>query len=58
MSYSILIKKSDGGFQEEPTNCNGSDATIVAARQCTIPNSVLSAVPFSLAGTDSVYATI
>ena len=57
-SYKILFKKADNSFATELTSCNGSDSTILVNRSCTIPKTVFSASPFSLANTASVYAKI
>jgi hypothetical protein len=35
--YEVLFLKADGTFGTETTNCDGSNAGIVAARTCTIP---------------------
>lgn len=35
-------------------NCNGGDSTILSNSQCTIPLSILTAVPFSLTNGDSI----
>ena len=39
-------------------NCDGSNATIVTAKSCTVPISVLRAAPFNLAWGTSVYAKV
>jgi hypothetical protein len=39
-------------------NCNGADSSIVAALQCDIPLTVLTASPFSLVLGDLVRATV
>ncbi len=57
-SYKIYFKKADGSYAQEQTNCDGSGATIVANKSCTIPKSVFSAAPFNLLNTDSVYSKI
>ena len=55
-SYTIYFRHSDGtSFSEETTNCNGTSSTIVSARTCTVPLSVLEASPFSLSSGDTVY---
>lgn len=46
--YEILIRKYDGTFAEESTNCNGTQSAIVTALKCTIPLTTLRASPFSL----------
>jgi hypothetical protein len=46
LSYSVLIEQSDGNFSEDLTNCDGSDASVVAATQCSIPVSALTIAPF------------
>ena len=48
-SYTVTILQSDGStFSEDIVNCDGSDSTILTARQCKIPLSVLTSTPYSL----------
>jgi hypothetical protein len=47
-AYRVFIQQADGNFAEETASCDGSDATIVAARQCDVPLPTLRAAPFSL----------
>jgi small nuclear ribonucleoprotein (snRNP)-like protein len=58
-SYSILVREADGvTFTAELTNCDGSDSTILASAECTIPTSVLRSTPFNLWWGDSVKVQI
>lgn len=57
-SYTISLKKSDGQFVTETTNCDGSDSIIFQARLCTVPLSTLTAEPFALVFGNSIEAKI
>ena len=57
-SYTIKIKHNDSSFSTELTNCDGSDATIKATTQCTIPVTTLQASPYSLPDLSTVKATV
>ena len=46
--YTVLIEQADSTFSTELTSCDGTDDTVVAATQCTIPLSVLQQAPYSL----------
>jgi hypothetical protein len=35
--YEVLFLKADGGYAEETTHCDGSQATIVSSRLCSVP---------------------
>ncbi len=48
-SYLITIQQSDGTFSADTANCDGSQAATLSSRLCTIPLSVLTALPYSLA---------
>lgn len=46
--YKVEIRHPDGvTFSEELTYCDGSDSTIVANTQCSVPLSVLLTDPFN-----------
>jgi hypothetical protein len=52
------VQAADLSWQQDNTNCNGSNGAIVSARQCTIPVTVLRAAPFSLSNTSDVVARV
>jgi len=56
--YVLTIRKSDGDYAEETVNCDGSDSSIIAATQCTVPVSVLLASPYSLSWGNQVYTIV
>jgi hypothetical protein len=56
-SYKIYLQTSSSTWELE-TNCDGSNSSVISAKSCTIPFSVLLAPPFNLAGEASVYAKI
>jgi len=58
LAYSVVLRKADMSFSAELTNCDGADASKVAAMQCTVPALVLHESPFSLAWGDPVYAKV
>lgn len=59
LEYQIVIQTSDGlTFVEESNHCDGSDASIVEARSCFIPLSVLRQAPFNLDYPDLVFAKV
>ncbi len=45
-------------WQVETVNCDGSNLSIVSAKTCTIPLTVLKAAPFSLTVGDLIQASI
>jgi hydroxylamine reductase (hybrid-cluster protein) len=57
-SYKVFVQAADFSWQQDNTNCNGSNGAIVSARQCTIPVTVLRAAPFSLSNTSDVIARV
>lgn len=57
-SYAVKFRQQDGVFTAETTYCDGSDAAVMAALSCTIPQSVFEAGPFSLVLGDAVRATV
>ena len=58
-SYLVELRQSDGTtFSTDATNCDGSDSTIMANTECTIPLSVLTAAPFSLTLNTDIYARV
>lgn len=57
-SYKVYIQAADLTWQQDNTNCNGSNGAIVSARQCTIPVTVLRAAPFSLTNASDVIARV
>lgn len=57
--YEILIRAVDGTtFLPELTHCDGSNAVIMSATECTIPTSVLRSIPFDLKWGDSIQVQI
>ncbi len=58
-AYTILVAQSDNStFTEDKVNCDGRNTTIIANRQCVIPNSVLNQAPYNLIWGAKVYAKI
>lgn len=56
--YHVLIKRKDGSFTEDLTNCDGqTDGLIIANRKCSIPMGVLTS-SFSLVLGDLVVAKV
>ena len=58
LSYTVYIQKSDGSFELELTDCDGSSADVVLNSQCVIPLDTLTASPFNLNLGDSVKAKL
>jgi len=50
----VLILKSDGTYLQELNNCDGSSQTVINAKSCIIPLTILRASPFSLSYNDPV----
>ena len=48
LGYHLYLKKQDGTYAEELTDCDGSSSQIVADTSCTVPLSTLTAEPFLL----------
>jgi hypothetical protein len=58
-AYTILVAQSDNStYTEDKVNCLGTNATIIATRQCVIPNAVLNQAPYNLLWGSKVYAKI
>lgn len=57
-SYQITVADAASAFHEETVNCNGADASIIAALSCEIPLATLRAAPFSLAFDNTVSAKV
>jgi hypothetical protein len=58
-AYTIKIRTSNNvDFVTELTECDGSDALIMAQLYCIVYSSTLNAAPFSLTWGSSVYATV
>lgn len=56
LSYTVSIRESNEfKWTTDLVNCDGSDASILASRTCSIPASTLRSEPFNLAWGDSVY---
>lgn len=53
-AYQILIQSKNGIYLSEPTQCLGSDATILSNKYCNILLTTLTAIPFSLLEGDLV----
>jgi hypothetical protein len=47
LGYYVYIQEEDGTFALETANCDGSDPTIMANLECSIPVNVLKNGPFS-----------
>lgn len=59
LSYRVLIQAKDGvTYNEESTNCNGADATIMANLYCLIPMAELRQSDFNLVLDDLVVAKV
>ena len=57
--YKIMFRNSAGtDFYEQTTDCDGRDATIVAALTCTIPMGTLSITPFELEHGTSIFVQV
>jgi hypothetical protein len=46
--YLIEVKKADGTYLEDTTNCNGANSVILANLYCIIPMSVLKGSSYNL----------
>jgi hypothetical protein len=58
-SYTVYIRGNDGiSYFTELSNCDGSDATIIAQTRCTIHVSLLTAEPFVLDWGSRVWAKV
>lgn len=57
-SYTILIQQNDGDFAESLTTCDGTDAAIISAAECSIPIDTLRSAPFSHDWGASIYAKV
>ena len=54
-----MIRKSDETtFAQDITNCDGTQANIITARQCVVPNAVLLAQPFNHNYGAEIYAKV
>jgi hypothetical protein len=47
--YNIYFRKSDDTYETELVYCDGTDETIIADTECTIPLATLTSSPFTLA---------
>lgn len=56
--YRITFKGKDGQFSQDINDCDGTVASIVAAKECTILLSTLQVDPFLLEFGDSIFAKI
>lgn len=56
-SYKIYLQDSNSNWQQTPS-CDGTASPVVTSKSCTIPITVLTATPFSLAGQAVVNAKI
>jgi hypothetical protein len=45
-------------FTEDQTNCDGTDASIISATECTIPLSTLTAAPYFLINGADVFVKV
>ena len=57
--YKLEIKTATGTFEKDLTNCNAeSNSSIISARTCVIPTTVLRSLPFSIGDSDIIYARV
>lgn len=57
--YTILIRQVDElTFTEELNYCSGASLTVINTKTCTIPISVLTALPYNLPWGESVWAKV
>lgn len=56
--YKVEIRQANLIYSQEVVNCDGTDATIMANTECTIPTTVLMAAPYSLIWGQNVYAKV
>jgi len=56
--YKIFIRQDNLIYSEELVSCDGSDSTILANTECSIPVPTLLASPFSLAWGSNIYAKV
>lgn len=58
-SYTISFLQSDGvTYTENKLLCNGTQASVVSARSCTMPSASFTIPPYSLAWGSSIYAKV
>jgi hypothetical protein len=58
-AYTITIRQSDGAtYFTVNSTCNGASTVIVSSRTCAIPATTLTAAPFNLAWSSSVFAKV
>ena len=58
-SYKIMFRTDDGiSFVEDTSICDGTIASVVALRSCTIDNYDFNGAPFNLAWGSSIYAIV
>jgi len=59
-AYVIKIKQANSAYSviNHPHFCNGSLASVIASRTCTIPFFVLQASPYNLPWGSSIFATV
>jgi hypothetical protein len=53
-----MVVKSDGNYAEEPTNCDGSTASVISALTCTIYQADLLTAPHLLSLGDVAYTKV
>ena len=57
--YKLEIKTASGNFAQDFTNCNAmSETTIINSRSCSIPTTVLRALPYNLADEAPIFARV
>jgi hypothetical protein len=56
--YTITMMQSNGSFSPDLVNCDGRVPSIIAARTCIIPVSVLRAEPFNLEWGSSIWVKV
>ena len=57
-AYRIEIRKKDGSYTEEKTNCDGKSFAIITQTKCRVPHTVLIAAPFNLVQGDAVIVRV
>jgi hypothetical protein len=58
MYYNIYIIKSDGTYEEDLVNCDGTSTSVMESTSCIMPVATLRAEPFNLDWGTSVYVKI
>jgi hypothetical protein len=54
-AYRFFVITSGGAYEEESTECDGTNALVVSNRQCSLSLDTLKAAPFNLVQGDSIW---